>query len=393
MKKKRAKIEVLVKNNNELSSEDLSKKVLEELRVKLSIVQIEDVRKRLGLDKKEGQDLVQKVEFDKKAEFLKFLMKAKTEKEIFEKFGEDGKILLKESYDKYQLFTNRNNYNELLYVLLPTISPVIEIKPKQWHYHLGKSDEGIDQPYILIQLPDFKKRIKIAPLFDVHYGNFAHKHKKFLTYLRWIAETENVYAVLGGDLMENALDDGRGMSYDQIKSPHNQLDDMTIMLAPIAHKILFATTGNHEERTYKKTGIDVMEVLANRLHVPYFAGPIFASIMANGYKWSIYTFHGNTNSRTKGGKMNSANRPKMFTGFINFFLSGHVHDRVCENETCVVEDPINCRLVYMSQWTVIAPSFLGWEKTYAYRAGYPPPAMGGVSLELYDNGDYQAYLT
>jgi hypothetical protein len=321
-----------------------------------------------------------------------FLAKAKTEREISSVYG--SLKVLEENFKGYTLFKQRNHYNELMYVLLPIFTDrEVVLKEKIFQHHIGKSEEGITQPYILCQLPEFKGTLKIALLFDVHYGNFAHKHEKFLSYLNWIKENDDVYAILGGDLMENALDDGRGMTYDQDKNPQSQFDDMVHFLAPISHKILFATTGNHEERTYKKTGIDIMRLLADRIKVPYFSGAIWASIMANGHKWNLYVQHGHGNSQTKGGKMNSANRPKKFTGLIHFFISGHVHDRVCESETLITDDPINCRLVYLDQWTIIAPAFLGWEDTYAYRAGYPPPARGGVAVELLDDGGYRGSLT
>lgn len=324
--------------------------------------------------------------------FIRFLSKAKTEKEIKKRFQDLKR--LKKNYEGYRLFTQRNNYNELMYILLPLMNDKeIKIKPKIFKYHVGQGSDGTPDPYILCQLPNFKGEVKIALLFDVHYGNFAHKHEKFLSYINWIKETPNVYAILGGNLMENALDDGRGMTYDQTKNPSTQFDDMLRLLAPIAHKILCSTTGNHEDRTYKKTGIDVMKLLAERLEVPYFSGPIFLSIMANTYKWNLYVEHGFGNSKTKGGKMNMAGRAKKFTGLIHFFISGHVHDRVCESETLLTDDPINCRLIELKQWIIIAPSFLGWKETYAYRAGYPPPASGGVSVELLDNGDYRGSLT
>lgn len=326
-----------------------------------------------------------------KTRFRKFLAKARTEKEILKEFN--SLDFLKQKFDGFSLFKQRNNYMELIYVLLPIIDNKVILPKKRFTFHKGKSEEGIEQPYIMCQLPDFKGTIKIALLFDIHYGNFAHKHEKFLSYINWIKENDDVYAVLGGDLMENALDDGRGMSYDQNKNPSTQFDDMVRFLAPISHKILCATTGNHEERTYKKTGIDVMRLLAERLEIPYFSGPIWCTVLANGYKWNLWISHGFGNSQTKGGKMNSANRPKKFTGLIHFFISGHVHDRVCESETLLTDDPINCRLLSMNQWTIIAPAFLGWEETYAYRAGYPPPASGGVAIELQDNGEYRGSLT
>ena len=323
--------------------------------------------------------------------FRKFLSTAKTEKEILKKFK--NLKFLKEKFEGYTLYTQRNNYNEIVYILLPIHNEEFKLEKKKFTYHIGQGNDGTPDPYILCKIPDFKGDVKIALLFDVHYGNFAHKKEKFLSYINWIKETPNVYAILGGDLMENALDDGRGMTYDQTENPQTQFDEMALLLAPIAHKILCSTTGNHEARTYKKTGIDVMRLLCEKLKIPYFSGPIWLSITANTYKWNLWVSHGFSNSRTKGGKMNSANQPKKFTGLIHFFISGHVHDRVCESEELLTDDPINCRLMEMKQWTIIAPSFLGWKETYAYRAGYPPPASGGVSVELLENGDYRGSLT
>jgi hypothetical protein len=323
--------------------------------------------------------------------FRKFLSTAKTEKEIFNKFK--SLKFLKEKFEGYNFYTQRNNYNDKVYILLPIINDDIKLEKKEFNFNIGQGLDGTPDPYIVCKIPDFQGDVKIALLFDVHYGNFAHKKEKFLSYLNWIKETPNVYAILGGDLMEDALDDGRGMTYDQTENPHTQFDDMVKLLAPISHKILCATTGNHEHRIYKKTGIDITKLLCEKLKIPYFSGAIWLTILANTYKWNLWVSHGYSSSRTKGGKMNSANRPKSFTGLIHFFISGHVHDRVCESETLLTDDPINCRLMELKQWTIVAPSFLGWKETYAYRAGYPPPASGGVSVELLDNGDYRGSLT
>lgn len=325
--------------------------------------------------------------------FKTFLMKAKTRKELDVKFGNKVEALLKADYEGLSLYTQRNNYHEIVYILLPKPVKGLKLLPKKYEYHIGHDEAGEEQPYLLVKVPDFKGKLVIAPLFDVHYGNAAHKHEKFLGYLRWIRETPNVYAILGGDLMETALDDGRGMSYDQSENPQTQLDKMTELLAPIAHKILVSVPGNHEDRVYKKTGIDVAQVLAERLKVPYFSGPVTMSLTANTYKWTFYIFHGYGNSQTKGGKANMAARPKNWTGMVHFFVSGHVHDCIATSESVVIEDPLNCRLLEVKQWVVVAQSFLKWYKTYAYRAGYKPPAAGGVSMELYANGNYRAFLT
>lgn len=338
--------------------------------------------------------------------FMDFLTKARTRKQIVDKFGEElTEQFLSEEFTGLALFKQFNDYNATIYILLPVFDKTIKIKERDWLVHIPDSEvgHGVTQPYCLVNLPDdaFARttdddeqcgRIDIAPLFDVHLGNHGHRAEKFLSYIRWIAETPNLYAICGGDLMENALDDGRGMCYDQEENPTNQMDMMTQMLAPIAHKILCMIPGNHEWRTYHKSGIDPMRVIAERLNIPYFDGPVYLTIVVGDQRFKLYVQHGTGNSQTKGGKMNSAGRPRRWLDFVNFILSGHVHDPVVNSESIIMEDPGNCRLVYRQQWTVIAPSFLRWEGTYAYRAGYAPPGSGGVVLHLYEDGRYRATL-
>lgn len=328
----------------------------------------------------------------REAVFLDFLSKGKTLLEITEKFGENAEGLLATKFEGYALFKQVDEYNRTLHILLPAEAlDAVKVKSKDWQFTIGHDDGGEVQPYICVQLPTFTGKVQIALLYDLHYGHAKHRREKLQSYVDWIQRSPNVYAILGGDLMENAID--RGMTFDQDVQPHSQLDELAVILAPIAHKCLFSVPGNHEERTQKATGIDVAKVLADKLQVPYFTGPVFCSILANGHKWTIFAQHGRGNAQTKGGKMNMASRPASFVNNVDFIVCGHVHDRVSEAQTIIVEDPANCRLLYKNQWVVIAPSFLGWMDTYAYRAGYRPPSLGGVAIYLYEDGTSKADQT
>ena len=274
------------------------------------------------------------------------------------------------------------------------------MQDKDWTYHVGEDDKGEKQPYLLIQFPEeafqegrnFGRAIRIAPIFDVHFGHNTHRADKFRKYLKWIEETPGLYAILGGDLMENALDDGRGMMWDQVFAPKTQLDKLTEMLRPIAHKCLLSMRGNHESRTFLRSGIDVAKILADRLKIPYFAGPVLLSILAGGHKWKAYVFHGFSNPGTKGGKLNAAGKPQKFNDFVHFFLSGHTHDPLAVSDTILRENPEKCCLEFAKRWTCVAQSFEGWGKGYAYEKGYGPVGGGGLVLELYDDGEYVASL-
>lgn len=330
-------------------------------------------------------------------QFLEFLHRARTKPEIIKAFGAElAEHLLDDSFEGYSFFTQINDFGELTYILLPKIEKTWTVKERAFEYHHSQSEHGnYKQPYQLVQFPDSafaneEECVSIIPLYDVHFGHHAHKKEKFLSYIRYIEEHDNIYTFIGGDLQENALDDGRGMTYEQEIPPAVQVEEMIPMLAPIAHKILFILTGNHCSRSYKKAGLDPSKVIADTLDIPHFDGPVYCSMLGNNHRWRMYAFHGFGNSQTKGGKMNMAGKPKKFTDFIHFFVSGHVHDCLATPETCIAEDPLRCRLIYPQQYTIVCPSFLGYENTYAYRAGYAPPGGGGAVLKLYANGDYEA---
>lgn len=362
------------------------------------------LRETEGLPSRSDLESVKDFEYSGAAErtaFVQFLSKSRTRTEIIRKFGvEMAEQLLEGSYIGYNLFKQIDDYGIQCFVLLPQQQDKIVIKPRAFTYHESlASDNTGKQGYILINFPDSAfsdhetgddSEIKIVPLYDVHYGHHTHRHEEFLQVLRYIEETPNVYTFGGGDLLENALDDGRGMTYDNDKNPTTQLQDMISLLAPIAHKMLFMIPGNHEQRTYQKAGIDPTKVIADKLKIPYFDCPVYASLHGAGKKWSIYAKHGSGHAQTKGGKMNMAASAKKFLGFVNFIVSGHVHDPLVNPEIVIVEDPIGNCIVYKKQWVVVCPAFLGYANSYAQRAGYGPPGSGAVALHLLENGKYRA---
>ena len=333
-------------------------------------------------------------------DFLEFLSKARTWSQISNRYGEDlAESLINSRFPGKILFEQIDDYGVRRYILLDEPTKKIQVKKRVWDYHNSFIEDqysNIKQSYHLVKLPDELIQeyghIDIIPIFDVHYGHYGHKYEKFMEYIKYVENNDNVFTFIGGDLMENALDDGRGLSYEQTLAPGTQINRIVDLLSTIAHKCIFIMPGNHEWRTYKKAGVDPSFIISSLLEIPHFDGPVYCSILCNGHKWKMYAFHGRGSGMTKGGRINSASRPRMYTDFVNWFVSGHVHDPVLTNDTCLVEDPINCRIDYKPQWTVICPSFLRYEGTYAYREGYPPPGKGGVKLSIYADGHYEARL-
>jgi len=168
-----------------------------------------------------------------------------------------------------------------------------------------------------------------------------------------------------------------------------QIHDLRDDLAPIAHKIFGAQPGNHEARTRNAAGICPLEYLCSDLGIPYINDQMHISVFWREHRWEIFSIHGKTSSRTKGGKLNEAMRPRQFQEFIHFILMSHVHDQLTNSVNCIVRNFQKFALELKLQHVVVCPSFMDYFNTYASRQGMEPGAKGAVALGLYPDGDYK----
>ena len=323
--------------------------------------------------------------------FVNFLLKARTLRQIAVKFKlpEFEVIkLLQKPFPDYDLFEPRNKYNEITYCYVRRPPKELILEPRE--IATRKADK---EDYIQIQIRDKGDEIRVIPLCDAHYGNRCHRSDKFLRYIDYIRQTDGVYAVLMGDMTESKTETGKGHIYDQDIDPNSQLNEMTLMLSPIAHKILAMCPGNHEQQIFQKSGIDVVSVMADRLEIPYFRGAGAFHILWQGNEFGFKIFHGKGGGQTKGGKINAAGKAKRWWEGMDFFLSGHTHDSICNPETKFVPDLINCRIIEKTYWVLVAPSFLGYWGGYAQKSDYAPPTKGGVACVLYSSGEFKAEYT
>lgn len=276
-------------------------------------------------------------------------------------------------------------------------------KDRDWA--LWQGDQNL--PYILVQFPDglSLKRMKVVPISDVHYGAKSHLKDKFLRYLKWIEHTDEVYAFLNGDIVENAVEGSIGSAiYDSILNPSEQIwgsrsrgePGMIELLQPIAHKIFWAQPGNHEARS-RKVDIDPLRIICHDLGIPYFNEPVYADVLAWGHRFKFFCQHGRSGSGTKGGKINAASRPAEWQEPLHFVVMGHVHDSMATSQTRIKRlrkydesgRVIERRLLEWTENIVVCPAFYGYYGSYGARAVYEPGSQGMVTCLLYPDGEYR----
>ena len=173
---------------------------------------------------------------------------------------------------------------------------------------------------IKIDLPQDIKQLEIHPFADEHIGDEHCDMKRLMDRIEYVKNTPNAYCILNGDLMDNATKTSIGDTYTQEFNPMEQLRRAVEIFSPIANKCLCITHGNHENRTYRKEGINLSYLIAKQLSLEDKYSPTSAALFIrfgankNGKKetngsgrlrkicYTMYVLHGSGGGRKEGAK-------------------------------------------------------------------------------------------
>lgn len=173
---------------------------------------------------------------------------------------------------------------------------------------------------IKIDLPRELDRVELHTFADEHLGDEQCDVKRLLQRIEYVKNTPNAYCILNGDIIDNATKTSIGDTYAQEFNPMGQLQKAVEVFEPIKDKILCITHGNHENRTYKKEGINLSALIAKQLGLSERYTPTSAVLFirlgenekglkeTNGsgkYRkicYTVYVLHGSGGGRKEGAK-------------------------------------------------------------------------------------------
>ena len=166
---------------------------------------------------------------------------------------------------------------------------------------------------IKIDLPRELESIELHTFADEHIGDEHSDIKRVMERIEYVKNTPNAYCIMNGDIMDNATKTSIGDTYTQVFNPMDQLAKAVELFSPIKDKILCITHGNHENRTYKKEGINLSRLIADQLgladrYTPTSAvlfirfGKGNASIHYRKVCYTLYVIHGSGGGRKEGAK-------------------------------------------------------------------------------------------
>lgn len=207
--------------------------------------------------------------------------------------------------------------------------------------------------------------VRLYIVSDVHSGAHGFDKKSFLKYIDTIAQDDNAAVVILGDLIDNATQGSKGCVFSQRMMPQKQIEMIIEMLTPIKDKIVFWTSGNHCERTFRQTGSDPGYTMCLGLDCldkyNYVQG--FITIKAKGRTYKIYATHNIGKSESKLKTM-ARSHPDC-----DVIVGGHIHQ-------CKVV-PVAQQLHNGKIKTTYAVTGSGWlkDESYSISASYEPVSM------------------
>jgi len=254
------------------------------------------------------------------------------------------------------------------------------------------------QQIIIKDLAQFNQ-VYLVPLADWHIGDRNAAIDVIEGYIDWVAERDNAFVILNGDLINAATKESSAELYDDLTTPDQSYQKVLELCQPIKDKILMITRGNHEEAIYRKVGADYMARLGYDLDVPYKPDGGMVGLRLSisdknshiGMCW-IYATHGWGGARTIGAKVKKA-QDLMQVAEAHVYVLSHDHTQNI-NRGNILEPPrTHIRLdrpLYMTTKRKLFVNTGGFIRYAGYiqRKGYTPQDLGTprVRIELKRDG-------
>lgn len=258
-----------------------------------------------------------------------------------------------------------------------------------------------NQRIVLIDLSRFSK-IYDVPLADFHEGARDADHEVSNGYINWIAEHDDAFTHLNGDMMNCSWKESTPELYEDLITADDAYDNLKKRLTPIKNKIWFITRGGHEYSIYKKVGTDYMAHLAHDLRpdgipdsdhshdIPYMpdGGMFGVRLSRNGHTAMVwgYATHGWGGARTIGAKIKKAEDLANIAN-VNIIVLSHDHTQAIHRLN--VLDPPRSRMSFAHPmyWGIQRKLLIntgGFVKYAGYiqNKGYSPQDLGTPRIRI-----------
>lgn len=251
-----------------------------------------------------------------------------------------------------------------------------------------------------VELPKEVKDVVLCPLADLHIGDASCDMNFIKKEIEFIRTHKNAYCVLNGDIMNNTTRNSVGDVYHEALTPQEQIELAVKLFTPIKDKIIAITSGNHEDRTNRESGQEIMKCVALILGIDQFYSNEGACLFlkfgckknditkAKGYtplQYSLYMTHGCGGGRRAGSK---ATRLEDMAGLIDadIYIHSHTHLPLVMKQAFYRTDLTKGTITMVDKLFVNTGSTLDYAK-YAEKFECKPSSKCMPKIHLFATGD------
>lgn len=166
---------------------------------------------------------------------------------------------------------------------------------------------------IKADLPQNIDILELHTFADEHIGDACCDMPRLQARIDYVANTPNAYCIMNGDILDFASRSSIGDIETREFNIMGQLERAVELFSPIKDKIIAVTNGNHENRGYRKEGMDISKMIAMQLGLNDVYAPAAAIIFLRFGKqpprhdgrpmlYTIFVNHGSGGGRKEGAK-------------------------------------------------------------------------------------------
>lgn len=234
------------------------------------------------------------------------------------------------------------------------------------------------------------EEIKVIVLADIHLGSEKLDKKLLKKAINYIKDNDDVFCVLNGDLMDVAIKNSVSDCYTAEYTVDEQIDKLVEILTPIKNKILCATTGNHEDRIKKETGVDITKRAMAELGIKdKYTNNAWYLFLRFGEKkqgrkcpmvYTIHGYHGGSSGISEGAKINKLVAMGR-TVIADVHVMSHVHTPLTTSKVINLPDYANNTINVKKISFGTNGAFLK-NGGYGEKKGYEPLSNEGLQIIL-----------
>lgn len=135
-----------------------------------------------------------------------------------------------------------------------------------------------------------KKPIAISFTSDWHLDIKSCDLNRLKEDIDLIANTDGIFAVAGGDLLNNAIKH-QSMILESAQSPEDELQLLQYFLEQYKGKLIALCCGNHEDWTKVAAGVDVLRILARENKIAYSENFFLLDLIIGKIKYKCLVAH------------------------------------------------------------------------------------------------------